>query len=405
MELKSVAVVESPTAGDRLRLCAEVAYDREPDQTETYWFEVPDKYAGFLSSSGNPWLACLLPLAATLGEPLRLCRPVDAGLLSNVQELMRIWKCWYPHLTVVPIEAEVLVASEAPAASRTAAFFSGGVDSFFTVLRHDDRSAAKNGNPIDDLLSVWGFDVPLTNAEAFRHIRGVLREAAADLGKDFIDVATNLRDTRWRETNWGFLSHNCGLAGVGLALERGYASVFIASAGGYRDLLPWGSHVLTDPLLSTSRTRFIHDGAEFDRIEKTEFVAGSAVALRALRVCWKSTDGSNCCACNKCYRTMITLELFGALRRCGEFGSGRLNMDAVERIYSEFYYDVDCYRDIRALALRKGRADIARAIEQSLQTSMRVGRVLRILRSWQGNPLGRPWARRLEGAILARYLT
>ena len=31
---------------------------------------------------------------------------------------------------------------------------------------------------------------------------------------------------------------------------------------------PWGSHIITDPLLSSSKTTTIHHGTEFDRIQK-----------------------------------------------------------------------------------------------------------------------------------------
>ncbi len=255
MQLKSRDIAPSPVAPDRVRLSGEVTYDRGPIRSEVYWFDVPERYAASLSVSGNPWLVCLIPLAVTLGEPLRICEPVDRRLLENVAELMRIWKCWYPHLHVVPLEAESVESSEPTIARKIGAFFSGGVDSFFTALWHADRSESAARVRIDDLLTVWGFDVPLANVDAFRRMRDVLRRAAEDLGIELIDVATNVRDTRWQQTDWTYLSHNCALGGVALALEGRYRKMLMASTGGYRDLLPWGSHVLTDPLLSTSMNR------------------------------------------------------------------------------------------------------------------------------------------------------
>ena len=137
MQLKQIDIQKTPNANGRVQLTGEVIYGDRAVRPEIYWFEVPEKYAEFLSKSGNPWLVCLLPLAVTLGEPLRISEPVDSQLLENAQELMRIWKCWYPHLHLIPIEAEVEIKRhESP--ERTAAFFSGGVDSFFTVLWHGD---------------------------------------------------------------------------------------------------------------------------------------------------------------------------------------------------------------------------------------------------------------------------
>src|SRR6185436_6108277 len=118
---------------------------------EEYWFDVPGEYASSLSESGNPWLACLIPLAVTLGEPLRLALPVDRTLFDNVQELQQVWKCWHPHLHVVPVVADLAAPSRQEPPTRAAAFFSGGVDSFFTVLWHGDATSSPR-TAIDELL-------------------------------------------------------------------------------------------------------------------------------------------------------------------------------------------------------------------------------------------------------------
>ncbi|PYO14246.1 MAG: hypothetical protein DMD31_10640, partial [Gemmatimonadetes bacterium] len=144
MDLVRVEIIESPQRAGHARLCGDVAYDDRAASPERYWFEVPREQAEALSLSGNAWLACLLPLAVTRREPLRIAAPVDRTLLNHAPELMRIWRSWYRHLTLVPIEAEPAPASSlAPAGSHNAALFSGGVDSWFTVLR--PREAEPSG--------------------------------------------------------------------------------------------------------------------------------------------------------------------------------------------------------------------------------------------------------------------
>src|ERR1700730_13512489 len=130
MELVSVRVAEAPSAPGRVRLLGDVVYDDRPREGESYWFEVPEKYAADLSVSGNPWLACLLPLAITRREPLRLCLPVDPLLLANASRLMRIWSRWYRRLSPVWIEAASRPTEPGPGVRETGAFFSGGIDSF-----------------------------------------------------------------------------------------------------------------------------------------------------------------------------------------------------------------------------------------------------------------------------------
>ena len=84
MELVSIRIEESPHAAGRVRLVGDVAYDDRPG-TEAYWLEVDEEYAGSLSLSGSPWLALLLPLAATLGQKLRIGAPVIRFSLKTLR--------------------------------------------------------------------------------------------------------------------------------------------------------------------------------------------------------------------------------------------------------------------------------------------------------------------------------
>lgn len=367
MELTRNFVEEG--AGGRVRLCGEVRYDRGPVRSEIIWFEVPGPLAGFLSVSGNPWLACLLPLAVTLGEPLRLSAPLDTSLHRGVMELMHIWEGWYPHLHAVPIEADVPgPVPVAPVPKRAMTFFSGGIDSFFTILRYE----AESGMPIGDLVKARGLDIPLQNSQAFERLRDRLRKAADALGKNLIDISTNLRETRFRETKWGELSHGAALASIGLALEGGYDRIVISSTHSHDSLLPWGSHPATDPLLSTTQTQVVHYGAAYTRVQKTETISASDIALRSLKVCALTRSEENCSACNKCYRTMITLSLLGVLDRCPTFNTSKFDVKNIPSIYSQDKSAQIFLEEVRDLARAKGREDIAGAIEESFRHSRRL---------------------------------
>lgn len=374
MELKQVSIVRSPDCQDRVRLCGEVSYDQKSAVPEVYWLEVSEKYAEHLSESGNPWLACLLPLAVTLGEPLRISMPIDRVLFENAQELMQIWKCWYPHLHIIPIETYVFDAARQAELGRTAAFFSGGVDSFFTVLRHTNGLDAVRKVHIDDLICLRGFDVPLKNGEAFRRMREILSGVASDLGTELIDVAMNLRETTWAGTDWARLSHGCALASVALALENLYKQVLIPASDGLRFMEPWGSHPLTDRLLSSGMLRIVHDGAQYSRIQKIKYCAQSPFVLRALRVCWKSENDENCCACYKCYEAMLALELFVGLGSCTSFKNGTAGLGSLEQVYCQTDYHASNFRELRAIAVEKRRPEIVRAIDLSLKRSARLNK-------------------------------
>jgi hypothetical protein len=396
-----VELIESriePAGEDRVRLVGEVRY--ADSRSETYWFEVPASLKDDLSRSGNPWLAALLPLAAKLGEELRIPLPVDRLLVRNVTELARIWRGWYPSLREPQLDVRVcdsVVSRPAGRPDRTAAFFSGGVDSFFTVLRNDERAAGRL--PIDELLSIQGFDFPLERVDAFEgHLRR-LRRAGAELDKRVLWVATNLRQTRLREASWADLWHGAALASVGLALERRYRHVVIAASSVYEEAEPLGSHPLTDPLFSTGATQFVHDGAGETRTEKTMRVAQSDVALRALHVCYREQASENCGRCRKCSLTMVTLAALGVLDRAPTFPQS-LDLDRVGRIFLPGPMQRRGVKRLSRLAATRSRGDLAGALDRAVRTSAVKARLLATVKAAMPFETLSPVARRLRRAIL-----
>src|SRR5262245_48369525 len=138
MELVSVRIGGTPSAPKRVRLSGDVVYDDRPGEVEQFWFEVPERYADSLSLSGNPWITSLLPLAVTLRQPLRIHAPVDPVLFENIPKLMETWSAWYrrrfPWVRPVPVDAPLKATAPDSGPRTSAAFFSGGVDSFYMVL-------------------------------------------------------------------------------------------------------------------------------------------------------------------------------------------------------------------------------------------------------------------------------
>jgi hypothetical protein len=379
MEVGEVRVDDSPAKSDRVRLRATVKYAR--GDAEEYWYDVPRSHMDELSRTGNPWLASLLPLAATLGESLTLPLPVDAALHKNAARLMRIWKTWYPNLSEPPVHADVETAPVASSPNRVGAFFSGGADSFFTLLRDRSAAAPAERRPIQDLITVWGFDIGLDRPDAFARLRDRHTAVAEQLGKALIDVATNLRSTRWSEAQWSYLAHGAGLASIALALEKRLSAVYIAGGGGYRGLHPWGSHSVTDPLLSTRDTAIVYDGVAYLRTEKLEAISASPVALGALRVCYETWTDENCGKCNKCLRTMIALDLCGALEACTTLPHPADLLKTVARMDCSHFADFREFEDLRRLAVAKGRDDMVKSLDRSvrrtkLRQAVTVGRRL-----------------------------
>ena len=125
-------------------------------------------------------------------------------------------------------------------------------------------------------------------------------------GKRLIPIVTNHFDFGYRYNLSRNLTVGSALASVALLL--GFPRALVASSHRYDELMPMGSHPLTDPLYSNECVEIVHDGAELRRVEKTRAVAECEQALANLRVCFNDMN-ANCGICAKCLRTMIALRL------------------------------------------------------------------------------------------------
>lgn len=369
-------------------MSAEVNYDDQPENSENLWFDVPIELGNRLIPSGNPWLAALLPLACKICEELNIDGTIDSELMESSSELMEWWRYWFPAMQVVPVRCTSIVHRQNQTPTRTAQFFSGGVDSFFTLLRHIDN---KDQIQVNDLLVGWGFDIPLNESVAFEKVTKSLSAIAKNTETKLVTFSTNIRDTRFgRELPWGAIGHGSAMAALALLLDNLYSRVLIPSTDGYRETGPWGSHATTDHYYSSSTMRIIHDGAAYSRLQKVELIATSPIPLGALRVCWRSQADINCGRCEKCLRTMLALELCGALRKAATFSHAQLDLGLVKRIYCPFEKSGSLqlyYLELLNAAQQHGRTDIARAISTAIRNSRHIKILLLVTKQFSQLPI------------------
>lgn len=363
-----VDVLKSQPANGVVRVTGTVQYD--DGILEEYWFELPDSYTP--ASSGNPWLAILLPLAATVGEDLHIPLAVDPELLRGAESVLRLWAFWRKEMHLVNITIGSLEAQ--PFTERTtASFFSAGVDSTFTVLRRPD---------VKNWITVQGFDMPITKNEAFKHHCERLSAIAGHYQASFIPVRTNIRETRWKKTHWELSGFGPALAAVALMFENHFHEVLLPASCDYSALDPWGSHPLSDPLFSTVNTKIVHEGTAYSRTEKIEYLSRDRRALNELHVCFRGEDANgqdnkNCCRCEKCYRTMIALDLFGKLDDAVLFDRSKYQIERISRIYMGHEIDEVFFLNLHTTALERGRNDVADQISVAIRRSRKVRKLAR----------------------------
>jgi hypothetical protein len=78
-----------------------------------------------------------LPIAMATGIPLQVDFPVSIRLLAAMQDIQEILSAWNEELSVIEVRAEPMNNPVSRVSDgHTATFFSGGVDSFYTLSTH-----------------------------------------------------------------------------------------------------------------------------------------------------------------------------------------------------------------------------------------------------------------------------
>jgi hypothetical protein len=159
---------------------------------------------------------------------------------------------------------------------------------------------------------VHGFDVPVRDSAAFAGLVDRTRPLLDSLGVDLHVVRTNVRE--WPELDWE-QTYGAQLACVLHQFEAEFDRGLIAAGPHYlQPFTPWGSSALTDPMLSGSAMRIVHDGAAFTRIPKVRRIASDPIAVSTVKVCWEGDRPDlNCGRCEKCMRTRLSFAAIGVL--------------------------------------------------------------------------------------------
>ncbi|NEN94311.1 MAG: hypothetical protein F6K50_01810 [Moorea sp. SIO3I7] len=312
--------VEKIIANDRVRLVGLVQVDSLDQEIEIY-FEYPQRFADFVTESADAFVPALLLPAMEKGENLEIKPLMSAKLFRNLPTIQDIFHQWYPsQLKKVLVTAESPTNYDQKSLSKVGAFFSLGVDSFYTFIKHT-KTPSDFGIPLSHLIYMKGIERPLRIYKHGQEKKVISRimEVAHAASIDCIVGETNIRNHF--NLQWGPYYHGAGLASVSLSLSAGLESVLIPSTDSYKDVFPWGTSPLLDHLWSTEKTNIVHDGSETQRVEKiANFLAKDPLAMKTLRVCTNNEGGeTNCGTCPKCVRTMLPLLISGNLEKAITF--------------------------------------------------------------------------------------
>lgn len=202
------------------------------------------------------------------------------------------------------------------ASERVAACFSGGVDSFSTMISRLDEKP--------DLVTIWGADVDYENEKGW----SVVKEFVENVAKEnklknvlikasvrrFIDNSElekqyyNLLGGDW----WLVMQHGIGLLGniAPYAYKYKLKTIYIPSTFTENEDFVCASNPNIDNMLKFGGTSIFHEGYQYTRQDKVRNICNYAKKNNKnikIRTCFKSLDGDNCCKCPKCYMTLFAI--------------------------------------------------------------------------------------------------
>ena len=360
---------------------------------------------------GDVFLVSLLPACMFSNERLHVEAPVSRRLLETLPKIQKTYRAWFAGFNTIPVTCTETHGPLPPSTDLgTATLFSGGVDSWYTLLKHRPE--------ITHLLLIRGFDVKNDDDVLWEKATGCVMRAAESFGKTAVFIETNLKkraDISHKNCAWGkpfpgFFWSTClggALSAVSLCLQGVVSKSFIPSSYQQDELFPHGTHPDLDPLWSTDDIEIIHDGTEKDRIEKIRAqLVQSSVALQNIRVCWQNIPNVlNCCRCEKCIRTMLTLKICGVLEQSTAFHQP-FTASKIRRILIRPSNE-DLYRRMMQEARAMGDSKIADAIAVALGDKFSLSHIWALVHQCIGENLIKrapsrwvPWIRWAFGPVL-----
>jgi hypothetical protein len=255
--------------------------------------------------------ALLLPALAA-GEQLKVTGSLSSKFHANSKEIAVIAARWWGfHNLEFPVLADATTPRQ-KLSQNVGLFFTGGVDSFASLLRNEVQ--------VTRLVNVVGYDIDLDDKARIDKSIRQLRQVAQEFGKELTIAETNLRSHSFFNSVGWRVTHAAALAAIAHLLSQEVGKVLIGSS----DVPPpWGSHPTLDPLWSTEAVEIVNDGSELKRLDKVCIVASNEAALRFLKVCFKNrSEDLNCGRCEKCVRTQAQLRAVGVSGTLDAFSSG-----------------------------------------------------------------------------------
>ncbi len=265
-----------------------------------------------------PLLCNILPISWIYDAEIFL-ESCDKAFYDSITEFKKGYMDMYPQINFLgKIHADKLENNSYSENNGAAAFFSGGVDAFNTLVNHAEEK------PV--LLTLWGADVKLDDVSGWKNVENHIENTAATFGTDYVTIKSCFRQflnvvplnkkvyDKAKDSWWHGFQHGIGIIGhaapVCYTMNRTVVYFASSNTANEKGVVTCASDPTIDNYVKFGDSQIVHDGYEFDRQDKVhnivEYSKKTGIKI-PLRVCWQSTGGKNCCQCEKCWRTILEI--------------------------------------------------------------------------------------------------
>lgn len=286
------------------------------------WYSLNSKFLDLVSDRSDAALVALLIPAMATGEDIYLDGVVSEKLYYNLtRAYQHILKSIIPSLSLVSIHASEVQPSNYNSTGVMTGF-SAGIDSFSVLADHHYADVPDGFRLTHLVYSNVGSHV-VTNSS--KDARSLFKErflplektAKNNLNLPLIAIDSNLNNFYKK---FSFVqTHTARNASVALLLQQGIRRFMYASAWAYENTFIGSTYSMgysdpvTLPMLSTETLEAVSVGGEYSRVQKTIQVAQLKDSYEVLDVCVHMDQSKNCSTCQKCLRTLLTLEIGGLI--------------------------------------------------------------------------------------------
>lgn len=300
----------------KVRLCSVVNYD---GTDEVIWYGVEEKYSKYLCvERADAFLLAFLPYAMAFKKDIKIEFAVSEKLYYQLNHyyIPSLAK-FSNYYSAIKIECDYLDSTDYvnKQSAGVATGFSGGVDSFFTVLKHLNCKEESFR-----LTHLTFFKVGATGsfggegADSTYRIRvQQFQEYIQSTGLEFVAIESNISEHAKMSYNY---IHTFRSMSAVLALQKLFRIYYYSSTATVGDF----SFNVVDCAnfdsfnLSNFTVEGIHMysvGLDCERLDKQRFIQDYSETYKYLNVC--NREAMNCSRCEKCLRTMAGFHCLGTL--------------------------------------------------------------------------------------------